>query len=38
MKPVSLLLCALLFFLGGCTTPLPRPDRISTPPLHFAVP
>lgn len=36
MKQFSLLL--LFLFLGGCTSALPRPDRIATLPLHFSVP
>ena len=38
MKPLCLLLPSLFILLLGCTPPLPRPDRISTPPLHFTVP
>lgn len=38
MKRLPLLLCSFLVLLGGCTPPLSRPDRISTPPLHFIVP
>lgn len=33
-----LLLLAVLLLAGCAPTPLPRPDRIPAPPLHFAVP
>jgi zinc protease len=38
MKKFSFLLCTFLVLLVGCTPPRLRPDQISTPPLHFAVP
>ena len=38
MKKVAFLLCALLVLLVGCSAPRLRPDQISSPPLHFAVP
>lgn len=38
MKKISFLLYALLVLLVGCTVPPLRPDKISTPPLYFAVP
>jgi zinc protease len=37
MKKI-LYLCALTVLLVGCSAPSFRPDQISTPPLHFAVP
>lgn len=38
MKKVSFVLFCFVFLLSGCVAPLPRPDRVSTPPLHFTVP
>lgn len=38
MKKISYLLCVLSILLVGCSAPPFRPDQISTPPLHFAVP
>lgn len=38
MKSSSLLLCILLLLLGGCSPSLQHPAKITTPPLHFAVP
>jgi len=38
MKKISYLLCVLCVLLVGCSAPPFRPDQISTPPLHFAVP
>jgi zinc protease len=38
MKKISYLLCVLTVLLVGCSAPSFRPDQISTPPLHFAIP
>ncbi|PKN11530.1 MAG: insulinase family protein [Deltaproteobacteria bacterium HGW-Deltaproteobacteria-4] len=38
MKKISYLVCVLSVLLVGCSAPPFRPDQISTPPLHFAVP
>ncbi|MBE0503147.1 MAG: insulinase family protein [Desulfuromonadales bacterium] len=38
MKKILYLLCVLSVLLVGCSAPSFRPDQISTPPLHFAVP